>query len=167
MLFEMCVFPMLGCLMFCSKIAMELLPNIHMLGMLTVVYTLVFRVRALIPIYIYVFINGLYAGFNLWWLPYLYIWAILWGAVMLLPKKMPERGAPVIYTGVCALHGLLFGLLYAPAEALMFKLDFGQALLWYLKGVPYDLLHMVGNFAVGLLIYPLYKVLERLVKKAY
>ena len=64
--------------MFCSKVIMEALPNIHLLGMLTMVYTLTFRWKALIPIYIYVFLNGLYAGFNVWWVPYLYIWTVLW-----------------------------------------------------------------------------------------
>lgn len=59
---EMVLFSMLGTLMFCSKIIMELLPNIHLLGMFTMVYTLVFRKKALYPIYIYVFLNGLFAG---------------------------------------------------------------------------------------------------------
>ena len=64
---------MLGTIMFTSKIAMEALPNIHLVGMLTIVYTLVFRTKALIPIYIYVLMNGVYSGFSLWWMPYLYI----------------------------------------------------------------------------------------------
>ena len=66
---KMVVFAMLGTLMFVSKIAMEFLPNVHLLGALTMVYTIVYRKQALIPIYVYVFLNGLYAGFNLWWVP--------------------------------------------------------------------------------------------------
>ena len=76
--------------MFVSKIVMEFLPNIHLLGMLTMVYTLTFRSKALIPIYIYVFVNGLYAGFAVWWVPYLYVWTILWAVTMLLPRRMPR-----------------------------------------------------------------------------
>ena len=95
---------MLAALMFCSKIIMEVLPNIHLLGMLTVVYTVVFRRKALIPIYIYVIINGVYAGFAPWWVPYTYIWAVLWAAVMLLPKKMPRKVAFIVYPIVCSLH---------------------------------------------------------------
>ena len=70
---------MLGTIMFVSKIVMEALPNIHLLGTLTMTYTVVYRKKALIPLYVYVFLNGLYAGFSLWWVPYLYIWTILWG----------------------------------------------------------------------------------------
>ena len=50
LIFYICVFAMLGTIMFCSKVIMQFLPNIHLLGMLTMVYNLVFRVRALIPI---------------------------------------------------------------------------------------------------------------------
>ena len=77
-MYELVLFAMLGMVMFVSKIVMEFLPNIHLLGMLTMVYTIVFRTKALIPIYVYVFVNGLYAGFAMWWVPYLYVWTVLW-----------------------------------------------------------------------------------------
>ena len=40
---EMAVFAMLGTLMYVSKVIMEMLPNIHLVGILTVVYTIVYR----------------------------------------------------------------------------------------------------------------------------
>ncbi len=163
---DMCIFAMLGAIMFLSKLIMELLPNIHLLGMLITVYTLVYRVRALIPIYLYVFLDGIFGGFNLWWMPYLYIWAILWGAVMLLPRRIPDRLGAFIYPLVCALHGLAFGALYAPAQAIMFGLDLKGTLAWIIAGLPYDLIHMVSNFAIGLLIIPMKNVLLRLAKEA-
>ena len=51
--------------MFCSKLIMEPLPNIHPLGLLTMTYTVVFGAQALIPIYIYVVLVGIYAGLYL------------------------------------------------------------------------------------------------------
>ena len=161
---EICLFAILGALMFVSKIVMEALPNIHMLGMLTITYTIVFRKKALIPIYVYVLLNGLYAGFNAWWVPYLYIWTVLWGVTMLLPRKMPKVIACVVYPLLCALHGLFFGALYAPLQALMFNFTFEQTLAWIAAGLTFDIIHMIGNFAVGLLILPLSEVLKRLVK---
>lgn len=151
--------------MFCSKLLLEALPNIHMLGMFTMLLTLVYRRRALIPIYIYVFLNGLYAGFNLWWIPYLYIWALLWGVTMLLPRRMPQGVAIVVYPLVCALHGLAFGTLYVPAQAIMYGLDFRGMLAWVASGFPFDIIHAQGNFAFGLLILPLSKLLMRLERK--
>ncbi len=164
-IFEMCIFSMLAAIMFVSKLLMEFLPNIHLLGMLTITYTIVFRTRALIPIYLYVFLNGLFAGFGIWWLPYLYIWAILWGMTMLLPKNMPRKLALFVYPAVCATHGLLFGILYAPAQAVLFGLDFEQTLAWIVSGFSFDIIHMIGNLAVGLLILPISETLSKLVKK--
>ncbi len=156
---------MLGTVMFCSKLVMEFLPNIHLLGMLTMVYTLVFRAKALIPIYVYVLLNGLFAGFNMWWMPYLYIWTILWGVTMLLPKKMPRKVGAFVYPAVCGLHGLTFGTLYAPAQAIMFGLDFYGMLAWIAAGFYFDVIHMLGNIVLGFLIIPLSELLKRLDRK--
>ena len=161
----MCIFSMLGALMFCSKIIMEVLPNIHLLGMFTVVFTIVFRIKALIPIYIYVFLNGLYAGFSAWWVPYLYIWTLLWGAVMLIPRKLPKKGRAVIYSAVCCLHGIFFGVLYAPVQALMFGFNFEQTLAWIAAGFTFDVIHGIGNLAAGFLILPLSELLFKLTRK--
>ena len=158
---------MLATLMFCSKIILEFLPNIHLLGMLTITYTVVFRVKALIPIYVYVMINGLYAGFNAWWVPYLYIWTILWGVTMLLPEKMPKQVAVIVYPVLCFLHGIAFGILYSPAQAVMFGMSFKQTIVWILAGLPWDALHGVGNLFAGLLIYPMTELLKKLVSKQY
>ncbi|MGN0614224.1 MAG: hypothetical protein ACI4JB_10050 [Porcipelethomonas sp.] len=158
---EMTVFAMLGAVMYVSKIMMEGLPNVHLLGVFTVAITLVYRKKALYAIYTYVFINGLFGGFSMWWIPYLYIWTVLWGAVMLLPKNMPKKAAPFVYMIVCSLHGFLFGTLYAPAQALMFGLNFKQMLAWIAAGLPYDCIHGVSNFFCGILIVPISAALKK------
>ena len=160
----MVMFAMFGPLMLCSKLLMEALPNIHLLGMFTIVFTVVFRWKALIPIYLYVFLNGLVAGFNLWWVPYLYIWTILWGMTMILPKRMPRKVQCVVYPIVCGLHGFAFGALYAPAQALMFGFDFKQMLVWISAGLPFDAIHGVANICAGLLVVPLVELLRTLLK---
>ena len=161
----MVLFAMFAALMFTSKIIMEAFPNIHLLGMLTMTYTIVYRKKALIPIYIYVFMNGLYAGFNVWWIPYLYIWTVLWGITMLLPKRMPHAVAAVLYPVVCALHGLFFGALYAPVWAIVARMSFTETLAWIAAGLSFDLLHTVGNFCAGLLIMPMSLVLLKIEKR--
>ena len=160
--YELVLFAMLGMVMFVSKIVMEFLPNIHLLGMLTMVYTLTFRSKALIPIYIYVFVNGLYAGFAVWWVPYLYVWTILWAVTMLLPRRMPRWLCYIVYPLVCGLHGLAFGVLYAPAQALFFHLSWDMTVAWVLAGLPFDAIHAAGNVLTGLLIVPLVELLQKL-----
>lgn len=156
---------MLSAVMFASKVIMEALPNIHLLGMLTVTYTVVYRKKALIPIYVYVMLNGLFAGFNFWWIPYTYIWTILWGVTMILPRRMPKRVAYVVYSVVCAIHGFLYGVLYAPAQALMFGLNFEQTVAWIISGIPFDLIHGFSNLGLGLLVVPLAELLSKLSRK--
>ena len=156
------LFAMLGAIVFASKIVMEALPNIHPVAMLLMAYTVVNRSRALIPLYVYVFLLGLFYGFNLWWYPYLYIWTILWGVTMLLPRQMKPAVAAVVYPLVCALFGFAYGTLYAPAQALLFGYDFSTTVKWILAGLPYDMLHGLGNLGMGLLIYPLSLLLRRL-----
>lgn len=164
--YELVLFAMLGMVMFVSKIVMEFLPNIHLLGMLTMVYTLTFRGKALIPIYIYVFVNGLYGGFAVWWVPYLYVWTVLWAVTMLLPRQMPRWLACVVYPLVCGLHGLAFGVLCAPMQALFFGLNGEMTVAWIVAGLPFDAIHAVSNTVVGLLILPLTELMKRLIRSS-
>jgi hypothetical protein len=149
------VFAMLGALMFTSKVLMEALPNVHLIGVMIVALTVVYRARALYPIYVFVMLTGLYGGFSLWWIPYLYVWTVLWGVTMLLPQGLPKKWATVMYMTVCALHGFLYGVLYAPAQALFFGLDWKGTIAWIAAGFPFDLINGVSNFAAGILVLPI------------
>lgn len=157
---ELTVFAMLGAVMYASKTLMELAPNIHLLGTFIVAFTVVYGKKALYPIYTYVIMNGIFCGFAAWWVPYLYVWTALWGAVMLLPKKMPGKIRPLVYMSVCAAHGFLFGTLYAPAQALLFGLSFQGMISWIIAGLPFDIMHGISNFFCGILIVPLISVLR-------
>ena len=158
---EIVVFAMLGTICFLSKLLMEWAPNIHLVGMFIMVYTLVYRKKALIPLYAYVLLMGIYYGFATWWLAYLYIWTILWGMAMLIPKNLPKKIAPIVYMSVCALHGIIYGVLYAPVQALIFGLDFDASIAWIVAGLPWDGIHAVSNFICGLLIVPIITVLRK------
>ena len=155
---------MLGAVMFCSKIIMESLPNIHLLGMFTMSYTVAFRKKALIPIYIYVLLNGLYAGFNMWWIPYLYLWTVLWAATMALPRSLSKKAKRVVYPAVCCAHGLVFGALYAPVQALVMGMNLRATIAWIVAGLPWDALQGAGNLVAGCLVVPLSELLTKLMK---
>lgn len=158
---------MLGSMMFISKLITELLPNIHLLGMFTVLFTVVFRYKALIPIYVFIFLTGLYAGFATWWIPYLYLWAVLWGMTMLIPRNLPHMWQYVVYPVVCGLHGFAYGTLYAPSQVLLYGLPFDQLPAWILAGLPWDIAHGIGNIAAGLLVAPLIPLLRKLLQTAH
>lgn len=157
---EIAVFGMLGAVMYASKLIMEIAPNIHLLGVFTVAFTVVYRKKALYPIYTYVVLNGIFGGFAAWWVPYLYVWTVLWGAVMLLPRQMPRKAQPIVYMAVCAAHGFLFGVLYAPAQAVLYGLNFKKMIAWIIAGLPMDCIHGISNFFCGILIMPIIMILR-------
>ena len=157
---ELTIFSMLGAVMYASKMIMEMIPNVHLLGVFIVAFTIVYRKKALYPIYIFVLLTGLLNGFSTWWLPYTYIWTVLWGVVMLLPKKMPKKIQPFVYMLVCAGHGFLYGTLYAPFQAIVYGLNFEKTIAWIIAGLPWDFTHGVSNFFCGILIVPIISVLK-------
>lgn len=152
---EVAVFGMLGAVMYASKLLMEFVPNVHLLGVFTIAFTVVYRKKALYPIYTYVVLSGIFYGFATWWMPHLYLWTVLWGVVMLLPKHMPKKVQPVVYMAVCALHGFSYGILYAPAQAIFYGLSWKGMIAWILAGLPWDLMHGISNFLCGILIMPI------------
>ena len=159
---DIAVFAVLAALMFASKKAMELIPNVHLLGMFIVSITAIYRSYSLIPIYVYVFLDGIFGGFSTWWVPYLYIWAVLWAFTMLVPKKLPEKIKFGLYIGASALHGFLYGTLYAPAHALIFGLDFKGMISWIITGLPFDITHGVSNLILGFLIPPMILIIKKI-----
>ena len=62
--------------------------------------------------------------------------------------------------GVCAMHGFLFGVLYAPAQAILYGMSLKGMLAWIAAGLPWDFLHGVSNFFCGILIVPIISLLR-------
>ena len=159
---EMVLFAFFGALMFTSKQILEFLPNVHMLGMFTMLFAIVYRKKGIIPVIVFILLEGAYTGFGIWWIPYWYLWPLLWAVTLLLPRKMPPKIAVPVYMVVCALHGLCYGTLYAPFQAIAFGLSFKGTLAWIAAGFPWDCVHAAGNFCMGALIYPLSRLLIKL-----
>jgi len=149
--------------MFLSKIAMLGIPNVHLLGLFIASFTLAYRVRALIPLYVFIFLSGVFYGFWPWWVPYLYIWLPLWIGFMILGHfDLPKKVQVPIAMALCAIHGFSFGLMYAPFQALMMGFSFQAMIAWIIAGIPFDIIHGVSNMASGVLVVPLASLLIKL-----
>ena len=163
--YEVAVFGMLGALMMASDILMNIIPNVHLVGVMIVVLTVVYRWKALFPIYIYVLLIGLYEGAGLWF-TYCYVWAILWGMVMLLPKRMSAWLAPIAYALVCGIHGFAFGFFLIPYQMALVNFTFRQALVWWQFGFfTADIPHGIGNLVGSTLVVPMVTLIRRLDKR--
>lgn len=163
---EMVLFAFFGALMFTSKQILEFLPNVHMLGMFTMLFAIVYRGKGIIPVIVFILLEGAYTGFGIWWIPYWYLWPILFLVALALPRKMPPKIAVPVYMIVCALHGLCYGTLYAPFQAIAFGLSLKGTLAWIASGFPWDCVHAAGNLCFGALVYPLSRLLLKLENSA-
>ena len=154
---EIVLFGVLGALTFGLKLAMAFLPNIEPVSLLVLLFAVVFGWKALYPMYLYVVLEILIYGFSLWNLNYLYVWLIL----VALGVTFRRMQSPLGWAMLSGAFGLAFGLLCAPVYIIMVGVK-GAALAW-VQGIPYDLLHCGGNFAMALILFkPLRQLLEKL-----
>lgn len=154
---EVALFGVLGGLTFGAKVAMMWLPNIEPVSLMVMLFAVTFGRKALYPIYVYVLLEFLLYGINLWSANYLYIWLIPACAAW----RLRDMTTPLGWALLSGAFGLLFGALCTPVYALTGGVSF--ALAWWLNGIPYDLLHCAGNFALALALFnPLRRLMERL-----
>lgn len=130
-----------------SKYLMDGLPNIELVSLLVILYTLELPRLAAPAVYTYVFLYGLLNGFGIWWFPQLYIWAVL----MLLTRLLRQVELPLAWALVSGIFGLCYGALYAVSYAVLNGPAAGVA--WWVSGIPFDLLHGGGNFIAALLLF--------------
>lgn len=159
---DVALLSLVAALMCVGDFAMEWLPNVHFVGVLTVVITVVYRKYAIFSVLVYWIVSGFVEGISLWWIPKIYVWALLWIGIMLIPEHFSQKAKNILCVMVCALHGFLsFGVLYAPAQALIMGLDFKGTVAWIVAGIPFDITHGVANLVLGtVFIAPMVNVLK-------
>ena len=164
---DIAVFAMLGACLEAAKWALNAVPNVELVTPLIAAYTLVYRARALIPVYIFVFYEGLtWAGFfTPWFVMYLYVWFVLWAAILLISHHSRERTNIFLLMLVCGLFGLAFGTLCAPVQAIAYGLPFRRIWAWIVAGLSFDAVHAVSNVATAVLILPVARTLAFLEQK--
>ncbi len=155
--FEIVLFGVLGALTFAAKFVMSSLPNIEPVSLMIMLFAVTFGWKALYPTYLYVAMEILFYGVNLWNVYYLYVWAVLL-TVALLMRKMQEPLGWAILSGT---FGLLFGALCGVTD--IFIGGFSYAAAKWVSGIWFDLMHCAGNFVIALLLFgPLRTQLKKL-----
>lgn len=146
------------------KLALQGLPNIEMTSFLIILFTLCFGRLSLYAVPAFILIEGLIYGFGLWWVMYLYVWPLL----ALFTHAFSRVDSAFFWACVSGVFGLLFGLLCAiPYFFIGFAgggiaQGLSQMFAWWVAGIPYDLLHGAGNFALMLALYrPISGLLRR------
>lgn len=139
-----------------SKYALDFLPNIELVSLLIILYTLEYPKLVFPAVYTYLLVYGALNGFGLWWFPQLYIWAIL----IVLARLARQNRSVLLWALFSGIFGLCYGALYAVAHAVVAGPAGGAA--YWIAGIPFDLLHGAGNFIAALLLFrPLRACLQR------
>lgn len=149
---------MLSAILVVLQMAMAFLPNIEPVSLLVLVYALVLRRKVFYILFPFAVLEGLVFGFGLWWVSYLYVWP-LWAWIVL---RLDPHSGPWTWAVANGAFGLSFGALCA-----LPYLAGGPwaAVSYWLAGIPFDLVHCLGNFCLALVLAePLRQLLDRLVK---
>ena len=157
---EMVLFGMLAALTFALQVVMGPLPNIEPVSLLVMLFAVTFGWKCLYPVYIFVVMEILYYGINVWNIYYLYVWTVLAVAAILLRNAKSS----VIWAVLSAIFGLLFGALCGIVD--VFIGGFSYALAKWAGGILFDVTHCVGNFVIALVLFaPLRKLMGKLYGK--
>ena len=157
---ETVLFGMLGALTFALQVVMAPLPNIEPVSLMVMLFAVTFGWKSLYSIYTFVVMEILFHGIGLWNINYLYIWTVLAVAAIFLRKMELALG----WALVSAVFGLAFGALCGIVD--VFIGGFGYAAAKWVSGIPFDLLHCGGNFAMALILWkPLRALLDKLKAK--
>ena len=137
------------------KVALAFLPNIELTSFWLVMFTLLMGCKALIIVPIFIAIETSLYGPHVWVIMYLYVWPILMLQTLLFRKK----DNALFWALVSGFFGLFFGALCTPAQVIFFvkakTLEAGlkAGITWWIAGIPYDLVHGIGNFTLMLFLY--------------
>lgn len=157
---EVAILSLMAAVIFASKVAMSMLPNIHLVAVLLMLCTVGFGWKAMYTVFIYVMLEGLVYGMNIWWIPYLYIWPLL----VVLTMVVRHTNSYWMYAILAGCFGLLFGAMCAIVTAVTSGVE--AAIVWWQAGIPYDLIHGVSNFIITLVVLPpLDKVFRKYLKR--
>jgi energy-coupling factor transport system substrate-specific component len=145
--------------MYVSQVIMATLPNIELVSFLIILTTRKFGIKSLWSVYIFVFLEVITYGFEIWVVCYLYVWAIL-VFVTLFVRKLDSV---ILYTLISSIFGFLFGALCSVPYFITGGIGYGIS--WIVSGIVtgFDIYHGVGNFLIMLLLYkPISAVFDKI-----
>jgi energy-coupling factor transport system substrate-specific component len=157
---DIVIIGMMSAIMIALQVVLGFLPNIELVSLLIILYTLVFGRKTIYIIYVFVVVEGFIYGFGLWWFNYLYVWTVLFLITILLRKLR----SPLLWAAVSGFFGLGFGALCSIPYFMTSGISTGFA--YWVSGIPFDITHGISNFVITLVLFlPLYYILDKVNKR--
>lgn len=149
---------LLGALLYASQVVLSAIPNIEVVTLLIVIFTKNLGKEGTLACFVYVFLTAITWGFGLWWLTYLIVWPLF----SILVYKLRKTESWIIWAIINASFGLCFGAVFALPYIFVSP---SYAINYWISGIPFDIAHCIGNFAVAVVLgKPLDTAMKRIVK---
>ncbi len=140
-----------------AKNALAFIPNVELVSLLVILFTLYFGKKILFVIPAFILLEGCIYGFGLWWIMYLYVWPLL----ALITYIMRKQESVWVWAIMSGSFGLAFGALCSIPYIVLSGPK--AAFAWWVSGIPFDILHCVSNFVLCLVLFkPLSKVMRKM-----
>lgn len=154
---DIVIIGLLSSILFSVQVGLAFLPNVELVTLLIILYTVTVREKTIYIISVFILLEGLFYGFGLWWINYLYIWFILFFITTVFRK---ERSS-LLWAIISGAYGFLFGALCSIPY--FFIGGFQTAFAYWISGIPFDLAHGFTNFLLALFLFkPLARIMDRL-----
>jgi energy-coupling factor transport system substrate-specific component len=139
------------------KVALMTLPNIELVSLMIVLFTLWIGKKAFIVVTAFSLIECLLWGFGIWNIGYFYVWPIL----VVLTLFFRKQSSPLVWAIVLGFFGLFFGSLFALTNFVLSGLE--GALSYLVSGLMFDVVHCISNFISTLVLFkPLNKIINKI-----
>ncbi len=165
---DLAVIGMLSALLVAVQYSLSFLPNIELVSLLIIIYTLLLHKKTLYVISLFILLEGFLYGFGLWTINYLYIWFILYGLATVFRREQSALQWAVISGG----YGFSFGALCAIPYFFMglpegtIRTGLQTAFAYWISGIPFDITHGIANFIIALVLFkPVYMILNLLINR--
>lgn len=154
---DIAVIGMMAALLEVVKVALQSIPNVELVTLLIIVFTLYLGPKSLIAVWGFVGMECAVYGLGLWTIMYIYVWPLLVVITCLMRKYKSQWP----FVTLAAMFGLFFGAMCSIPY--FFMGGPATALAWWVAGIPFDILHGITNFVgAAILFTPLTKALNRI-----
>lgn len=131
-----------------SKRVLDAVPNIELISLLFIVFTLSLGVkRTLISSVSFAILECAVFGISTWTITYFYVWPIL----ILVTYGFRNARNRMVFSIISAFFGLFFGLFCSLVT--LFVGGLRLAISWWVAGITYDIVHCIGNFVICMLLF--------------
>ena len=142
------IYALCAAILVVSKEVLAFLPNVELVSFLIILYALSFSLKGSIFItMVFCMLQMALYGVGLWTPMYFIVWPLL--------AILSNRFRPILTNyHRCALFSGFFGLIFGFLFSLpYFAVSLQMGWIYFLKGIPFDLVHGIANYIIMALLF--------------